>query len=63
MQMSTLLPMAGTAFETRAGLERLASQPGTGERRMTGIAATGLFHEALLFALRAHLTELKAAAK
>lgn len=56
-----LLGMGAVAARDR--LADAASTPGPQERRMAAIGSTALFEEALLGALRAHLTELKLVAR
>jgi len=51
------------AIEARERLTALARLPARDEQRMAAIGQTALFEEALLGAVRAHLSELKMVAR
>ena len=63
MTNDPIFPTAGAALEARRHVESLAHGAARDERASARLARAAIFEEALLGALRAHLAELRTAAK
>jgi hypothetical protein len=59
MEPNSVVLLGTAAAEARSSVAAAARPSENGERRMAELASAALFEEALLGALRAHVTELR----
>jgi hypothetical protein len=63
MAFDPISPVIGTALAARERVERLAPDAGRDEPATARLARAALFEEALLGAIKSHLSELRMVAK